>query len=167
MTPRISRRTLASGVGIVVLAITSSAIAQGSTAGSVYRCKQANGSIAYQDYPCKGGVAVEIKPDAPDPITIDRLHRQQADFDRAYAQRRAEEAAQRERQPIVPPRAALPPQADNDFEPYEAPGYVFVGTVPRMGFPNRDKHVVHHNPPKRPKPTVPGTMNRSRRLETL
>lgn len=164
---RILCQTIASALGIVALALASAALAQGSTAASVYRCKQANGSIAYQDFPCKGGIAVDIRPDTPDPIAIERLQRQQADFDRAYAQRRAEEAAQRERQPVAPPRAALSPQADNDFEPYEAPGYVFYGTVPRVGFPNRDKHVMHHNPPKRPKPTVPGTMNRSRRPENI
>lgn len=164
---RILRQTIASALGIVALTLASAALAQGSTAASVYRCKQANGSIAYQDFPCKGGIAVDIRPDTPDPIAIERLQRQQADFDRAYAQRRAEEAAQRERQPVAPPRAALAPQADNDFAPYEAPGYVFYGTVPRMDFPNRDKHVMHHNPSKRPKPTVPGTMNRSRRPENI
>lgn len=163
---RISPPAIASALGILALTMVSVALAQGSAAASVYRCKQANGSIAYQDFPCKGGVAVDIKPDTPDPIAIERLQRQQAEFDRAYAQRRAEEAAQRERQPVAPPRAALPPQADNDFE-YEAPGYVFYGAVPRMGFPNRDKHVMHHNPPKRPKPAVPGTMNRSRRPDNI
>jgi len=164
---RISPRTIACALGIVALTVASAALAQSSAAASVYRCKQANGSIAYQDFPCKGGVAVDIKPDTPDPIAIERLQRQQADFDRAYAQRQAEEAAQRARQPVTPPRAALPPQADNDFVPYEAPGYVFYGAVPRMGFPNRDKHVMHHNPPKRPKPAVPGTMNRSRRPDNI
>ena len=162
-----ARRPIASAVGIVALTIASAAIAQTGAAPSVYRCKQANGSIAYQDFPCKGGIAVEIKPDTPDPIAIERLQRQQADFDRAYAQRRAEEAAQRERQPVVPPRAALPPQADNDVELYGAPGYVFHGTVPRATFANRDKHIMHHSPPKRPKPAVPGTTSRSRRPENL
>ena len=162
---RMPPRTIASVLGIAALSIASVTLAQGSA--SVYRCKQANGSIAYQDFPCKGGVTVDIKPEMPDPYAIDRLQRQQAEFDRAYAQRQAEEASQRARQPVAPPRAPLPPQAENDFESYDAPGYVFYGGVPRAGFPNRDKHVMHHTPPKRPKPTIPGTMNRSRRLENL
>jgi len=164
---RISRQTVASALGIVALTMALAALAQERAAASVYRCKQANGSVAYQDFPCKGGITVDIKPETPDPYAIDRLQRQQADFDRAYAQRQAEEAAQRARQPVAPPRATLPPQAENDFESYDAPGYVFYGGVPRAGFPNRDKHVMHHNPPRRPKPTAPGTMNRSRRLENL
>jgi len=153
--------TVVSAVGVIALAISSIAVAQGSP--SVYRCKQSNGSIAYQDFPCRGGVAVDIKPDAPDPVTIDRLQRQQAEFDRAYAQRRAEEAAERERQRVEQPRAPLPPQADNEFESYQEPGYLFLAPAPRAHF--RDKRVMHHNPPKKPKPTVPAGNHRSHRLE--
>jgi hypothetical protein len=145
--------------GTIALAIAPSAVAQGPA--SVYRCKQPNGSIAYQDFACSGGVPVDIKPDSPDPVTIDRLQRQQADFDRAYAQRRAEEAAERERQRVEQPRAPLPPRADNEFDSYQEPGYLFFSPAPRANF--RDKRVMHHGPPK--KPMVPSGNHRPHRLE--
>lgn len=162
------RRTLAFSAAALALALATGADAQGGGVPAVYRCKQANGAIAYQDFPCKGGVAVDIKADAADPAAIERLQKQQADFDRAYAQRQAEEAAQRERQYVAPPRAPLPPQAENDYETYDQPTYFFYGGVPSAGFRNRDKmsrgrnhgnppQVIHHQPPKpaRPAPTPP------------
>lgn len=145
MTPRISRRTLASGVGIVVLAITSSAIAQGSTAGSVYRCKQANGSIAYQDYPCKGGVAVEIKPDAADPAAIQRLRRGQADFDRALAQRRAAEERAAILGEQLQGRRALESSQGTGYEdegPSDVPEYLLYGPIPRTSLDRRHRRSV-------------------------
>lgn len=64
-----------------------------TTEPAVYKCKQASGGIAYQDYPCKGGVVVEIKPDVVDPAAVARLERAQAEFNRGAAQRRIEEEA--------------------------------------------------------------------------
>lgn len=157
-------RMIACTAGAIALAVASAALAQGAAAPSVYRCKQASGSIAYQDFPCKGGVTVDIKPDSPDPVTIDRLQRQQVEFDRAFAQRRAEEAAERERQRVEQPRVP-PPRADNEYESYQEPGYLFLAPAPRAGF--RDKRVMHHNPPKRPKPTVPAGNHRPHRLEPV
>jgi hypothetical protein len=154
---------IACTAGTIALVVASAAPAQGAGPPSVYRCKQPNGSIAYQDYPCKGGVTVDIKPDAADPRAIERLREREAEFQRSYAQRRAEEAAQRQRQPVVPPQAPLPPQADNDVVPYETPPYVFIAPASRA-FHGKDRHVMHH-PPKRPKPASPAPTHRPHRLE--
>ena len=175
---RIARRVVASAVAVIALTIASAAAAESGAVPSVYRCKLANGSIAYQDFPCKGGVAVEIKPDAADPAAIERLQRQQADFDRAYAQRQAEEAAQRERQYVAPPRAPLPPQAENDYETYDQPTYFFYGGVPSVGFRNHDKmsrdrnhgnppQVMHHQLPKPAKPAPTPPLSPGQRVQPL
>ena len=171
------RRIAASAVAVIALAIASAATAESAAAPSVYRCKQANGSIAYQDFPCKGGTAVDIKADAPDPIAIERLQRQQAEFDRAYAQRQAEEAAQRQR--VEPPRASLPPLSENDYEPYDQPTYFFYGgSVPSVGFRNQDKmsrdrnhgnppQVMHHQLPKPPRPAPTPPLTPGQRVQPL
>jgi hypothetical protein len=159
MSRRTARRTLASAGALIALALAFSVSAQGSASAQVYRCKQSNGAIVYQDYPCKGGVTVDIKPDAADPTAIERLRRAEAEFDRSYAQRRAAEAAQ---QRVQRPSEPLPPEVDNGFEP-EAPAYLFYGPVARSNFDHRDRRVMHRIiVPKRHNPAV---THRPHRLE--
>lgn len=64
----------------------------------IYKCRQANGTVLYQDYACKGGIVVDIKPDSADPAALERLHREQAAFDLDAAQRRAIGAATQRRE---------------------------------------------------------------------
>ena len=126
--------TSAFAVAVVALAVAGTASAQGTDASTVYRCKQASGTVTYQDYPCEGGVTVEIKPDAADPAAIARLQRAQAEFDRAYAQRRAAEAATIRPAPIVVPNAGVePPYAS------EVPEYLLYGPIPPTRFERRER----------------------------
>jgi hypothetical protein len=74
-------------MGLLFIASTASAVAE----NVVYKCRQAGGGVLYADYPCQGSVVVDIKPAAPNPVAIERLQRAQADFDRAYSERRARE----------------------------------------------------------------------------
>jgi len=128
---------LALSLAVAVLAFSSTAGAQ-NDAAPVYRCKAPGGAITYQDYPCKGGVAVDIKPDAADPAAIERLHREQAQFDRSLAQRRAAEETTRresfERRSAIGP---APDYGDDAQTPYatEMPGYLLYGPVspPNLG----------------------------------
>jgi hypothetical protein len=132
---------LALPLAVAVLAFSSTAAAQ-NDAAPVYRCKAPGGAITYQDYPCKGGVAVDIKPDAADPAAIERLRRAQARFDRSLAQRRAaEETTRRE---LLERRRAIVPAPDygDDARPPDAtevPGYLLYGPVPpaNLGRPRR------------------------------
>ena len=162
MSAASTRRALASAVTLIALA--SAASAQGGAATSVYRCKQPSGAIAYQDFPCKGGVTVDIKPDAADPAAIERLRRAQAEFDRSYAQRRAADAAQQRREAAPRPPEPLPPEVDSGYAPDE-PAYLIYAPVPRKVFARRDRRVMHPVvPPKRVNP--PG-MHRPHKLETM
>jgi len=68
-----------------------------AASATVYKCKQANGGVLYQDYPCKNGVVVDVKPDAADPAAIARLERAQALYERDAARRRADEASEERR----------------------------------------------------------------------
>lgn len=157
-----SRRTLRLSLAAVALAAAAPATAQSDTAASVYRCKQANGAIAYQDYPCKGGVAVDIKPEHADPKAIQRLRRAQADFDRAYAERRAAEAATPRRQLIERP---APPPVENGVEAPDtdqAPVYLLYAPMPRAKFAHRNRHGMHETVV--PRHRVPGAIRH--RLET-
>ena len=128
----------------VVLAGTASA--QGADAPAVYRCRQANGTVTYQDYACKGGVAVEIKPDAADPAAIARLRRAQVEFDRSYAQRRAAEAAASRREQLARGRApVVVPGVVEDGEPPaagDAPEYLLYGPIPPTRLERRDRRPV-------------------------
>jgi hypothetical protein len=53
--------------------------------------------VLYQDFPCRDGVLVDIKPDAADPAAIRRLERAQAEADRQGGLRRANEASEARR----------------------------------------------------------------------
>ena len=157
-----SRRTLLLSLAAMALAVGTSASAQSNAPASVYRCKQPNGAIAYHDYPCKGGVAVDIKPEHADPKAIQRLRRAQADFDRAYAERRAAEAAAPRRRLIEQP---APPPAENGVEAPDtdqAPVYLIYAPMPRANAVHRNRHAMRQTvvPPHR----VPGVIRR--RLET-
>jgi hypothetical protein len=157
MSRRIAcHRTLAFPVAVIALAIASAASAQNTAAAAVYRCKQPNGAITYQDYPCKGGVTVEIKPETIDPRAIERLRRAEAEFDRSYAQRRAAEAPLQRRELVERRRETPPPAGDNSYqapEAGEAPQYLLYGPLPRTKFDRRDRHsirriaVPHHRTP--------------------
>lgn len=146
MSRRIAcHRTLAFPVAVIALAIASAVSAQSTAAAKVYRCKQPAGAITYQDYPCKGGVAVEIKPEAADPKAIQRLRRAEAEFDRSYAQRRAAEAVPQRRELVERRRDTLPPGSDNNYEAPEAgeaPQYLLYGPMPRTSFERRDRHPI-------------------------
>jgi len=162
MISRRSQRTLVFSLAAVALAVAAPVWSQGNAAASVYRCKQANGAVAYQDYPCKGGVAVDIKPEHADPKAIERLRRAQADFDRAYAERRAAEAARPRRQPIE--RPALPP-VDNDVQAPDydqAPVYLFYSPMPRKNAVHDNRHGMRQTVV--PRHRVPGVIHH--RLET-
>ena len=136
-----SRRTSLFSLAAIALAFAAPASAEGNSAASVYRCKQPSGAIAYQDYPCKGGVAVDIKPEHADPKAIQRLRRAQAEFDRAYAERRAAEAAAVRRRSIERP-APLPP-VDNGAEATDTdqtPVYLIYAPTPRAKVVHRNRH---------------------------
>ena len=116
-----------------------------SVAPPVYKCAQRGGAIAYQDAPCKGGVLVDIKPEAPDAEAIARLRRAQDAFDRAAARRQADEAMAalrreeadqrlRELQAMSGPSASYPP--DTSY----APAY---GIYLPYASPPAPRHRVH------------------------
>jgi len=139
------QRTLAFSVAVIALAIASAAIAQSNAASPVYRCRQANGAITYQDYACKGGVAVEIKPDAADPAAIQRLRRGQADFDRALAQRRAAEERAAILGEQLQGRRALESSQGTGYEdegPSDVPEYLLYGPIPRTSLDRRHRRSV-------------------------
>jgi hypothetical protein len=131
---------LALPLAVAVLTFSSTAAAQ-NDAAPVYRCKASAGAVTYQDYPCKGGVAVDIKPDAADPAAIERLRRDQARFDRSLAQRRAaEETMRRELLDRRSAMAPTPDYGDDAGTPAAAePGYLLYGPVPpaSLGRPRR------------------------------
>jgi hypothetical protein len=145
-------------VAVIALAVVSTANAQSNASASVYRCKQANGAIAYQDYPCKGGVAVDIKPEHVDPTAIQRLRSAQAAFDQAYAERRAAEAAVQRRElierPAAPPATDYGGAAPNAVPP---PEYLLYGPLPRT---NVDRGRPAMRPIVVPKRRIPATIRR-------
>jgi hypothetical protein len=136
--------TLAFPIAVIAFAFASVAAAQNDTA-PVYRCRQANGAVTYQDYACKGGVAVDIKPDAADPAAIDRLRRAQAEFDRSLAQRRAAEAMTMRPDLLEQPRIIVPgPAYDEDVGApgaSDVPGYLLYGPVAPANAVRRNRRV--------------------------
>jgi hypothetical protein len=143
-------------IAAIALTLASAANAQDNASSSVYRCKQSNGAIAYQDYPCKGGVAVEIKPEHADPQAIQRLRRAQAEFDRAYAERRAAEAVVRRRELIE-----RPPAIDNGVQTpdaTQAPEYLLYGPLPRSNAERRNRRTMR--PIVVPRRRIPGSVRR-------
>ena len=152
--------TSALTVAVVALAVAGTASAQGTDAPSVYRCKQANGTVTYQDYACKGGVSVEIKPDAADPAAIARLRRAQAEFDRTFAQRQAAEAAAIRRDQLMRERAPLAAPGIEPPDAGEFPEYLLYGPIPPTRFDRRDRRPVR--PIVVPERRVPAVIRRPR-----
>jgi hypothetical protein len=90
-----ARLAIVCAIGSVCSALAGHAGAATEVApSSVYKCRQPNGTVLYQDYACKDGVVVDIKPDAADPAAIRRLERAQAEDQREAARRRAREASE-------------------------------------------------------------------------
>ena len=140
----------------LALAFAAVASAQGNDAPNVYRCRQPNGAITYQDYACKGGVAVDIKRDAADPRAIERLRRAQAEFDRTMAERRAAEsrAAIRHAPIVVPDEGGAPPDAA------EPPQYLLYGPIPQTRFMPRERR--HERRVVAPERRIPAVIRRPR-----
>ena len=136
--------TLAFPVAVIAFAFASVAAAQ-NDAAPVYRCRQANGAVTYQDYACKGGVAVDIKPEAADPAAINRLRRAQAEFDRSLAQRRAAEEMTMRRDLLEQRRIVVPGPAydENIGVPgaSDVPGYLLYGPVAPAHAVRRNRRV--------------------------
>jgi hypothetical protein len=113
----------------------------------VYRCRAADGAVTYQDYPCKGGVAVDIKPDAADPAAIQRLRRAQARFDQSLAQRRAAEQMTMRRQLLERGRVIAPAPAAGDEmqtpDASDAQGYLLYGPVAPARVERRNRRIEH------------------------
>ncbi|HET8877430.1 MAG TPA: hypothetical protein VFO53_13960 [Casimicrobiaceae bacterium] len=155
---------LAFALAQAVLAFASAAVAQNDPAAPVYRCKAPGGAVTYQDYACKGGIAVDIKPDAADPAAIQRLRQAQARFDRSLAQRRAAEMATRREPPERRRATARAPGYDGDVQVPDAsdvPGYLLYGPVPPAKLERRNRRIEHRvvAPGRR---AVPGVIRRLR-----
>jgi hypothetical protein len=156
---------LAFPLALAVFAFASAAVAENDAAAPVYRCKAPGGAVTYQDYPCKGGVAVDIKPDAADPAAIQRLRQAQARFDRSLAQRRAAEEMATRREPPERRRAIAPaPDFGDDVQTpdvRDVPGYLLYGPVPPAKFERRNRRIEHRviAPEHR---VVPGVIRRLR-----
>ena len=143
---------------VVVVATGVACVAANAADMPVYKCKQANGAVAYQDYPCKGGTVVDIKPETPDPAAIARFERAQSEFNRNSAARaelalRQEELALRRREIEASrvPYDAGPPPSSGYYSGYTGyyPGYVYDYAVPYVTKPPR---VTHHNSGDRNRP---------------
>lgn len=143
----------------IVLATGVPSAAANAADMPVYKCKQANGAVAYQDYPCKGGSVVDIKPDTPDPAAIARLERAQSEFNRSAAARaelalRQEELDLRRREieaSRAPYAAGAPAPSSGYYSGYTGyyPGYVYDYAVPYVTKPPR---VTHHDSGDRNRP---------------
>jgi hypothetical protein len=105
-----SRRWVQVILGAAFASFGGVAQSQDSGVPTVYRCHAADGAIEYRDYPCKGGVLVDMKPGAADPAAIARLQRAQADFDRALALRRMAADARRRAEEATRAPAPQPPE---------------------------------------------------------
>lgn len=159
------RPLLAFPVALAVLAFASAAVAENDAAPPVYRCKAPGGAVTYQDYACKGGVAVDIKPDAADPAAIQRLRQAQARFDRSLAQRRAAEEMATRREPPERRRSIAPAPDYGDGvqapDASDVPGYLPYGPVPPAKLERRNRRIGHRvlAPERR---AVPGVIRRLR-----
>ena len=115
----------------------------------VYKCKSDVGAVTYQDYPCKGAVVVDIKPDAADPQAIARLERANAAFNQAASRRQADESAaalRREefelRRREAEASLRFTPPDPGYYTPYY--GYYDYGYVPYV-----TDRAAHNRPPER------------------
>jgi hypothetical protein len=95
----------------LALASVADAAAQ-NVQSTVYKCTQANGLASYQDFPCKGGVVVDIKPDVADPAAIKRLERAQEAFNRGAALRQAQEIEALRREQLTRQRREIDAQQE-------------------------------------------------------
>ena len=95
----------------LALASVADAAAQ-NVQSTVYKCTQANGLASYQDFPCKGGVVVDIKPDVADPAAIKRLERAQEAFNRGAALRQAQEIEALRREQLTRQRHEIDAQQE-------------------------------------------------------
>ena len=125
-------------IAIVVFAactatLASPQVSADSPPSTIYRCKQQDGGLAYQDFPCAGGVVVEIRPGSANPDAIARLAREQEAYERAAAMRRADELAALRRQELTLRQRELDYAAAGagstagDATPLYVPAYGFDG----------------------------------------
>jgi hypothetical protein len=127
------------------LLITFAALIFASAAGAqVYKCKQASGAVAYQDFPCKGGTVVDVRAGSDDPAAVDRLDRANAEFNRAAAVRSANEAiaAQGRAAAYQRQQAAEAAQAMADAAAYPP---AFYGPVYGVPGPVRKRRLDGHH----------------------
>ena len=134
--------------------------ASGVAPSSVFKCRQANGAVLYQDYACKDGVVVELKPDAADPAAIRRLERAQAEYEREAARRRASEASEeRSRAALERMRSeaeaaqAYTPQMETLYVP-AYPYYVPRGRAHVQPHASRASHQQRHDLHERRVPVI-------------
>jgi len=86
--------------------------------------------MGYQDFPCNGGVVVDVRPGVPNQEEIARLTRAQEAFERRAAARRADETALRReelmlrQQELEASRGAQHGQDDVYYPAYGFGGYV-------------------------------------------
>jgi len=154
---------------LLAAAASTHALADNSPS-TIYRCKQQNGRLAYQDFPCPGGVVVEVRPGVPNPAEIARLEREQEAFERAAAARRADELAALRREELMLRQrelnyATATGASGVDTAPYYVPAYGFYGFGGYADdrHPRRDSK--HDFQKRRDEPTrrVPATIQRPQR----
>lgn len=152
MTPRITaRQAFALSAAAAALAFGPVAeAAEADAATTVYKCAQASGTVLYADYPCKGGVVVEIKPDAADPDAIERLRRAQEAFDRSMARRNADEERATQRREALEQRRremeaaqSLVQAATDEAYPGYLPAYGYAVPYPRRRAFDTHRHKTH------------------------
>jgi hypothetical protein len=159
MTAPIAPSAFASLIAVAALVFAPAASAE------VYKCKQASGEIAYQDFACKGGTIVDVRAGSADPAVVDRLERANAAFDRAAAARKANEevaairrAALNERQREVEAAQNMDVAANPPLIYAPAFGVPVPVRKHRRDSDHRRQHravhashgaVIHHRPPPR------------------
>ena len=165
MTARIVASAFALPIVAATIFFASFAGATDMSLGSaVYKCKGPSGAVSYQDYPCKGGTVVDIRPDAVDPAAVERLQRANADFDRAAAARNtAEEMAALRREELNRRRLeveAAQSMAESAVNPTYGPVYGFYGPYVknRPNRPNTHRRTEHQ--PVVPEGRVPAVIHR-------
>ena len=154
------RNLVYAGCAAVALALGVQGVAANAADVPVYKCKQASGAVAYQDYPCKGGVVVDIKPDTADPTAVARLERAQTEFNRSAAARAELALRQQEldlrRREIEASRAPYdtggPGPSSGYYSGYGGyyPGYLYDYGVPYVTKP--PPRVTHHDSVDRRRP---------------
>jgi hypothetical protein len=168
MSPNLRRYLTIAALATAGTALASAALAQapspngapksGPPVPPVYKCRQPDGTVLYQDYACKGAVVVDIKPDSADPAAIERLRREEAAFDRSAAQRRAVDTgvqrAQIERaRELEAQQRYEDQQARQEEAAASYPGYFFITPQRPFKAHRHDRHehrrqiVPKHRPP--------------------